>query len=174
MSLKYNKLKIISFLLLPLVMLSSCKYNNDDDIAKEEYLIVVNSILEKQNDELKTLFADNISSHINNFQDQVAELVNFVTGDYVSAKYTGTGAEYTIDGFNQVRFLPMSACELYTTESKYFFSILFCSIDDFDTKNVGIWNLMVQRCEDADDEFISYSSYEEWMNSDKYRGITLV
>ena len=84
------------------------------------------------------------------------------------------GAQYTIDGFKQVRFLPMAACELYTTDSKYYFSLLYCCIDDYDDKNIGIWNLLVQKCSDEDDAFIPYSSYEEWKNSDKYRGITLI
>ena len=44
----------------------------------------------------------------------------------------------------------------------------------FDAQNVGIWNLLVQKCSDKDDAFIPHSSYEEWMNSDKYRGITLI
>ena len=107
--------------------------------------------------------------NISNFDEQVSKLISYVSGTYISSQYTGTGAEYTIDGFKQVRFLPMAACELYTTDSKYYFSLLYCCIDDYDDKNIGIWNLLVQKC-----TFIPYSSYEEWKNSDKYRGITLI
>ncbi|MDD5885852.1 MAG: DUF5104 domain-containing protein [Erysipelotrichaceae bacterium] len=166
--------KTFAFIFLPLMVLSSCQYKSDDDMAKEEYISVVNRILENKIDELKSLFACNISSKIIRFQDQVIELINYVTGEYISSKYTGTGAQYMIDDFKQVRFLPMAACELYTTDSKYYFSVLYCSIDDFDAGNVGIWNLMVQKCKGENDAFIPYSSYEDWKDSDKYRGITLI
>ena len=159
---------------LSLVLMSSCTYKSDDNMAREEYISVVNNILQKNDKELKNLFAYNVSSKISNFDEQVSKLISYVSGTYISSQYTGTGAEYTIDEFKQVRFLPMAACELYTTDSKYYFSLLFCCIDDYDDKNIGIWNLLVQKCSDEDDAFIPYSSYEEWKNSDKYRGITLI
>ena len=159
---------------LSLVLMSSCTYKSDDNMAREEYISVVNNILQKNDKELKNLFACNVSSKISNFDEQVSKLISYVSGTYISSQYTGTGAEYTIDGFKQVRFLPMAACELYTTDSKYYFSLLYCCIDDYDDKNIGIWNLLVQKCSDEDDAFIPYSSYEEWKNSDKYRGITLI
>lgn len=159
---------------LSLVIMSSCTYKSDDDIAEEKFLLLINLIFENNKTEITNLFSENISDRIDNFDNQVLELIDFVEGTYLSSKYTGTGAEYTIDGFEQVRFLPISACELYTTDSKYYFSILYCSVDDFDGQNVGIWNLLVQKCSDKDDAFMPYSSYEEWMNSDKYRGITLI
>ena len=146
---------------LSLVLMSSCTYKSDDNMARDDK-------------ELKNLFAYNVSSKISNFDEQVSKLISYVSGTYISSQYTGTGAEYTIDGFKEVRFLPMAACELYTTDSKYYFSLLYCCIDDYDDKNIGIWNLLVQKCSDEDDTFIPYSSYEEWKNSDKYRGITLI
>lgn len=96
--------KTFAFIFLPLMVLSSCQYKSDDDMAKEEYISVVNRILENKIDELKSLFACNISSKIIRFQDQVIELINYVTGEYKSSKYTGTGAQYMIDDFKQVRF----------------------------------------------------------------------
>lgn len=165
---------IMVLFMLPLIMLSSCNYNSDDNIAREEYMSVVNNILEKDDTELKKLFAYNVSSKISNFNEQVIELINYVSGTYISSQYTGTGAEYTIDEFKEVRFLPMAACELYTTDSKYYFSLLYCNIDDYDDKNIGIWNLLVQKCDSEDETFEPYSSYDEWMNGDKYRGITLI
>ena len=159
---------------LAVVLMSSCTYKCDDDIAEEKFSSLINLIFENNKTELKNLFSVNVRVKINNFDSELLELINFVDGTYLSSKYTGTGAEYTIEGFKQVRFLPMSACELYTTDSKYYFSILYCSIDDSDAQNVGIWNLLVQKCNGEDDAFIPYSSYEEWMNSDRYRGITLI
>lgn len=166
--------KVIALFMLPLIMLSSCNYNSDDKIAKEEYLTIINNILEENDEELKKIFAYNVSSKIANFDNQIIELINYVSGTYISSKYTGTGAEYTIDGFKEVRFLPMVACELYTSDSKYYFSLLYCNIDDNDDKNIGVWNLMVQKCGNNDETFEPYSSYDEWINSDKYRGITLI
>lgn len=166
--------KITALFVLPFIMISSCNYNRDDKIAREEYISVVNNILKENDKELKKLFAYNVSSKISNFDEQVIELISYVSGTYISSQYTGTGAECTIDGFKEVRFLPMTACELYTTDSKYYFSLLYCNIDDYDDKNIGIWNLLVQKCYKEDETFKPYSSYDEWINSDKYRGITLI
>lgn len=167
-------MKRSAFLLLAIISASSCAYKSDDDVAKEEYSSVVNCIIGKKKDELIGLFAKNIHSKIKDFEVQVNGLMDYVNGTLVSSTYTGTGAEYTTDAFRQIRFLPMAACELYTTDSKYFLSVLYCSIDDYDAGNVGIWNLMVQRCSSEEDKFVAYSSYDEWKNGDKYRGITLV
>ena len=102
--------KITVLFVLPLIMLSSCNYKSDDNMAREEYISVVNNILQKNDKELKNLFAYNVSSKISNFDEQVSKLISYVSGTYISSQYTGTGAEYTIDGFKQVRFLAMAAC----------------------------------------------------------------
>ena len=62
--------KITALFVLPFIMLSSCNYNRDDKIAREEYISVVNNILQKNDKELKNLFAYNVSSKIS--------LVNYI------------------------------------------------------------------------------------------------
>lgn len=142
-------------------------------MAKEELNLVANNILKKERTSVLELFSENIRTKINGFDDHVDELIQYVTGTFISTLYTGTGADYKIDNLKQVRFLPMAGCEVYTTDSKYFFSLLYCCEDDYDSKNVGLWNLMVQNCA-YQESFVTYSSYDEWINGDKYRGITLI
>jgi len=113
---------IITFLFFS-IMLLSCGYNGDDSVAESEYLLLIDTILDRKKDDLNNLFAKNISSKLNNFDNQIEGLINYVSGTLVSNKYSGTGAIYTIDNLKQVRFLPMVGCELYTTDYKYFFSI---------------------------------------------------
>ena len=40
---------------LSLVLMSSCTYKSDDNMAREEYISVVNNILQKNDKELKKL-----------------------------------------------------------------------------------------------------------------------
>ena len=166
--------KTIIFVFFLLTTLSSCSYKSDDTMAKEEFQAVIDNILGKKHEDLKELFAYNVYSNIEGFDNQISDLISYVTGSYLSSKYTGTGAEYEIGNFKQIRFLPLAGSELYTTNSKYFFSFWYCCRDDYDKKNVGLWNLMLQKCENENDFFKPYSSYEEWTKGNEYRGITLI
>lgn len=75
-----------------------------------------------------SLFSKNIYSNIDNFDSQVDKLINYVTGSYISFKYSlGTGVDILRQNFNQIEFIYNAASELYTTDSKYFLSILYCS-----------------------------------------------
>lgn len=166
--------KIVSIVLFLSIPLSSCWYKGDDATAKEEYSLLVKYTLERKKGELTNLFAENIRTKLEAFDEQVRKLMDYVTGSFVSSVYKGGGAEYTIDNLKQKRFLFMAACELFTTDSKYFFSLLYCSADDYESKNIGIWNLMVQKCKSKDDAFVPYNSYKEWTYGSRYRGITLL
>ncbi len=156
-----------------LLPVTSCGYKSDDTMAKEFFVDLTNAIVEKDEGRVRSLFAPNIINAVANFDKKMESLISYVTGDLISRKYNGTGAEYTIDNMKQQRLLPIGD-ELITSECKFYFTILYCCIDDFDSNNKGIWNLMVQKCKNEDDAFIPYSSYEEWKHGTTYRGITLL
>lgn len=63
--------------------------------------------------------------------------------------------------------------KVYSTEVNYYFAFYYCSRDDKDKNNVGVWNLLIEESLNENEKFKGFNTWDEWESGTTYRGITL-
>lgn len=170
-----KKIKTILLPLLAVTFLFSCGSISASYVEREVFSLIIDYTIEKKTDELINLFAKNIYLEIDDFDSQVNELMDYVSGSFVSKSYSlGTLTSTEHQDFKIKSFVSIICCELYTTDYKYFLSYFYCNIDDYDSDNIGMWYLQVQKCTNEDESFLYNFDYDNRMYDETYRGITLI
>lgn len=166
----------LTILLSNILLLSSCfiYLKEDREGMKKVNDNVVNSCFSRNQDDIKSFFAPNIVEQVTNFDEQVNNLCNHLKGDYKSDEYSFPGSEETSYNYGKQQIRVMfGSYKVYSTEANYYFAFYYCSRDDEDKNNVGVWNLLIEEILNENDIFKGFDTWDEWKSGTTYRGITL-
>lgn len=172
--------RFISLLLIAITAtlsaaLCACFVNisGDGDLAKQYMGQLTDSLQEGDSGSVRSLFAANKIADIEDFDEDIAELISYFVGDYVSdtldtpATVSDTNGGVTKKWFNM-------GCDVNTTSGKYRFSICWCVADSGDSGNIGIWSLYIFNYEDNLLEDYSFYPSGSWTDFQWESGINIV
>lgn len=137
--------KWISILLVfvSIVWMAGCTlYMTDDEIADENMNLFIECLDARDKEEIKKLFAPNIVSQIDTFDESVEELLEYYQGTYISLERNPVGTTDSKDGNHIQKRLDMSF-DVLTTENKYRIGILWHVKDTLYKDNLGITSLYI-------------------------------
>ena len=155
--------------------MTTCEYLDKSGSyhAKNEFETVAKAIFDGTVDDVYDLFAKNVSDQIESLKDDIKKVQDHVDGSYVSNGSIGESSTSLKYDDNWIKYMLLGPQKVYTTTSCYFLNVYYCSIDDFDTNNMGVWNILIKKME-PDEEIRALCSYKDWTETPKYRGITLL
>ena len=164
-------LHLIKAFLLMTLFFSFCSCESGDNLARKNLENLILSIEKKDSEKVNLLFSKNIVNSIPDFDNDVCELLDFYTGLFDKIISCSLTIFKEKSGISEVVFYHIKHSEILTSEGIYYFSVYWCIKDDFDTDNIGIWNLFVQKGF-FDEEPIPIDGNER-TNGTTYRGITI-
>ena len=164
-----NKLLILIILLISMI-LSSCSIggsemfsrfgrfynNNDHEVANSKLEEVLSAIQNKDKKALKSLFAKNALSEVENFDDNAETLFGYYEGNYTS--YDDWGAVMSsgeIKYGNKITGL-CPTYDIVTDKGNYRATMKIISVDTNDSDNVGVWSIYFIKAENDDDLSCAY------------------
>ena len=166
----------LTIVLSNILLLSSCfiYLKEDREGMKKVNDNVVNSCFSRNQDDIKNFFAPNIVEQVINFDEQVNNLCDYLKGDYKSYNYKYPSSEKnSYDNGKKQTYVMFPAFKVESTETNYYFIFYYCSRDDEDKNNVGVWNLLIEESLNENDKFKGFDTWDEWESGTTYRGITL-
>ena len=147
-------------------------YTSDTEASKKNLEMLIDRLGECDREGVKTLFAPNRISNIDDFDGDVDELLSYFDGDFVSHDFDMPATIDDIHQGNKKKWFIISA-NVTTTKSVYRFSMYWCNEDTTDSRNIGIWSLFV--FDHADNPLNDFSFYGDsgWDDPNR-RGIYIV
>lgn len=167
----------LTILLSNILLLSSCFIYSKEDRKgmKKVNDNVVNSCFSRNSDDIKSFFAPNIVEQVTNLDEQIINLCDFLQGDLESYNYKYPSYERNSYSYGKRQtYFMFEPSKVNSTETNYYFSFYYCSRDDEDNNNIGVWNLLIQHSPDGDGKTRGLYTWDEWENGTTYRGITLL
>ena len=145
-----KRLLIVALLFLFVICAFGCSNksitNADDNlIANETMNEIVSAIRSKDPEKLHVLFSDSTKEDVDSLLGQVNKLLVFIQGDIVSstdAAEAGVAADCKKDD-GKVQKNIQSAFAIVTTEAKYYIAVKECTIDEFESRNVGLTSVYI-------------------------------
>lgn len=148
MRLIYKRLIVVLACILFICTLSSCGIKDSDGkVAKDSVINLISYIEEKDTINIKKMFAPVTVDKVFDLDNQIIELCNVFSGNYKSISDNGLGTTESIENGIKEKTFDM-LYTVYTTNSEYYFSILWQVVDDKDSNNIGIWSLYIELSED--------------------------
>ena len=168
---EFIKRKLINTVLIILsvvcmIFATSCfgLFLDTDGSDAESNMVKLLKCLEKEDRfAIKALFAPNKIADIEDFDEDIDELLGYYNGKYLSYGSGGTGTTTDRDYGNVVKFYDMSY-DVTTTEDIYRFHLIWYVQDTTNAGNVGIWSLSIIRFDDDPDSESSYRGDGSWTN----------
>ena len=144
--------------------LSACFFSGEAQRARYREISdsVVDSCYGKKKDNIKNVFAPNIVNQVEDFDEQVEKLTDYLKGDFESYEYRNPSSTdgYYDNGKRQTcRWF--GSFIVHTTITSYYLSFYYCNIDDFDKNNVGVIALLIQYAPNGDEEIKKVDS-DKW------------
>jgi hypothetical protein len=141
------KIIAITSIIIGVLMLSACSYETDNDIANKNISKLIAAIENEDHEGIKSLFAPNIIAEIDDFDQNINDLLSYYIGKNGSYGSHGLGTEYDRDSGIEKRWHNMSY-DITTTEDVFRIAIIWYIQDTEDVGNVGIWSFYIIRFED--------------------------
>lgn len=157
---------------MPIIFLSSCHIIVTDEEVENAFSSLVGKIAEGDASSIKRLFSEHVREEVSDLEEDILSLIEFWNGDIVEITKGPRGDFKTLDNLEQQWLVDYNAWEVETTSHRYYFNILWCFIDDFDSENIGMMKLMVSLSPYGEDS--PSLSGQEWLYGDSYRGITII
>ena len=126
--------------------------DTDESDANTKKVELLDSLQSGNHSAIKKLFAPNKIADIEDFDEDIDELLGYYKGEYVSYDKSGPGT-ITDKHYGDVIKYYMMSFDVTTTEDKYRFGIIWYVEYTADKGNVGIWSLSVIRAEDDPNSF---------------------
>lgn len=145
--------------------------DTDTDAAKKDLEKIIKCLENNDHDGVKNLFAANRISDIEDFDDDIDELLIYYDGELVSYQTDFPSTQDDIDGKLRRKWFIITA-DVVTTTDTYFFSMYWCEKDTSDKNNVGIWTLYIFNIKDNPDK--KYTFYDEPWGDEAINGIHIV
>lgn len=153
-----------------LFICSSCSIIGGDDYASYKIEQLIHNIENKDVKKSLDLFAPNIKKNAFDLESKMKRVISEFHGSYEKILERGASESKEQDGTKVIRFYDYLSWNVKTSETLYYFRILWCFHDSYDSNNVGIWNFIMEEHK-AGQEAIK-TDYKEWTEGSKYRGIT--
>lgn len=157
-------------MLLVSIIFSSCKsevsklgkFYNDNELVNSKLEELLTAIQNKDQEKLRSLFAENVLSKVEDFDTSMKNLFNYYEGDYIS--YDDCGGPLTdeaIEDGDKVKIIKPSY-EIKTSKRSYRMTFEFRAVDTKDSNNIGLWSIDIIKTEDDVDLTCAY------MGNNKY------
>lgn len=140
------KNKIILISLIFAFITSGCgmfKINNEGkfDQTFEKF---IKYIEKKDSDGIKQLFSLNVQEEVKTLDNDIEYIINLFEGDVVNwEKQQGTGNQITSNDFGKYTDLYVNSYIIESKTNKYIVEVQMYTVDDTDTSNEGIRNIMI-------------------------------
>ena len=164
---KFFELMSMFGLMLFIITMTGCIYNDDDTFALEKTNTLISYMENGDKTSIKAMFAPNIIEQVEGLDEQINELCEFWQGNFVSLAAGGLGGEGTRDYGVHIDIVYFDY-RIKTTESNYLLATYWYRRDDTDENNVGIWYLWVDSYTDNE----TPNSIGKWENYEV--GITII
>ena len=152
------KIAVIILSVVCMIFATSCFgffFDTDENDANKKKVELLDSLQSGDHSKIKALFAPNKIADINDFDEDIDELLSYYKGEYLSFEKGGPMTLTDKHYGEVIKYYDMSF-DVTTTEDKYRFSIIWCVKCTFDKDNVGIWSLNIIRFDDDADPKASY------------------
>ncbi|MCH3976545.1 MAG: DUF5104 domain-containing protein [Bacilli bacterium] len=150
-------------LIFSTLFIVSCNSENDSEIAEKNLEKLLTAMQSEDINQVKELFANNISTEIDDFDSSALELLNYYDGIFDAYTTGGLGTEVDRDSGIEKKWFNMSY-DITTTEDKYRIAMIWYIQDSNDTENIGIWSLYILRFSEDEYPEMSYGGDGLWTN----------
>ena len=151
-------------MLLVSIIFSSCKsgtsrfgkFYNDNELVNSKLEELLTAIQNKDREKIKSLFAKNILSKVEDFETSMKKLFDYYEGDYVS--YDDCGGPLTDEAIvngDKVKIIKPSY-EIETSKRSYRMTFELRTDDTKDSNNIGLWSIDIIKTEDDVDLTYAY------------------
>ncbi len=154
------KLIINSILILGMLLLSSCSLGNsrtemlnrdsDDTKANARLDQIIETIKNKDKENLKALFSEKALSEVDDFDGSMNDLLDFFQGEVESWEKSSGPTVFESNDHGHVKKEVSSYYYVNTDEEKYFFLLKDYPVDTDHSDNVGLYLLLVVKAEDRE------------------------
>lgn len=138
--------KLIAVALVMMLLLSGCSYIPLSDFLQEDVNAVAENtfslLVEAANNQdvkvLGSLFSDSAQEAINDFDAELENFLMYIDGtiqSYTSDNCTASSSKTT---HGKKAKIISSYFSMVTSEAEYYVSVVECTVDNFDDKNVGV------------------------------------
>lgn len=145
------------------LFLVSCNFESDSEISENNLEKLLTAIQSEDINQVKQLFAPNISTQIDDFDSSVVELLNYYDGIFDTYTTGGLGSEVDRNSGVEKKWFNMSY-DVTTTEDIYRIAIIWYVKDTSDSGNVGIWSLYILRFSEDEYPEMAYGGDGLWTN----------
>ena len=159
---EFMKRKIINIAVIILsvvcmIFATSCFgfFDTAESDAKDKMLKLVTCLDQEDRSAIKALFAPNKIADIEDFDEDIEDLLSYYNGKYVSYRDGGAATYKDTDYGDVIKYYSMSY-DITTTENVYRFHIIWYVEYTIDAGNLGIWSLSVIRFDDDTYPEMSY------------------
>lgn len=135
--------------------------DTDGGDAESNMVNLLKCLQKEDRSAIKSLFAPNKIADIEDFDEDIDDLLNYYNGKYLSYGSGGIGAFKDSNYGDIVKYYDMSY-DVTTTEDIYRFHLIWYIQDTTDADNVGIWSLSIIRFDDDPDPESSYRGDGSW------------
>ena len=123
--------------------------DSDGNIARNNILKLIGFIESDKKEDINNLFSVNKKKEIDNLDTEIDDLCEYYKGKYELISANGLESYDPINNGKITKYFKMFY-NIFTTEEKYHFSILWYIKDDYDSNNIGIWSIFVERYDNND------------------------
>lgn len=154
-----RKTTLIIILFLVTLITCSCgsRMNNNtedkDKVAKETVEKVIDTINNEDEDTLKSMFSKKAINETNNIDENITSLFNFIQGE-IESWDDDFGIEINEDFDNGLSFREyMPMIPIFTKDKEYSLFLIWYTIDDESSDNIGLYSIQVIDKNDDNEDF---------------------
>lgn len=134
--------------------------STDREFSDKTFAKLIDTINQKNTDELKNLFSVNTQNNVENFEDSVNHLVNFFsTQTLVFEKTDGVGSTRNYE-YGKMANEVFTTYNVKSNEQKYYFAIEMTKFNTFDDNNNGILCLYIINAKNWHEDYVYYGDSE--------------
>lgn len=152
-------------ILVSLCFLSCCSFSNsDEEQANECFYSFLNTLDNRSESQIKSLFAQNIYDYLEeNDENSIGELLNIYEG---KSNFSGSAWHGTFNNMENGKKSKyhLLLADVETSKDKYRIAIKWFVVDESDSNNVGIHSLYIIRFEEDPNKEYSYAGDGLWSN----------
>ena len=136
-------------------------FRSDKEIANDSFEEILNAIQNQDKSALKNVFSKRVHNETSDFDDSVADLLDFIKGAVLSIDDSaGVGTDEEIE-YGKKRKEIQSSFGVETSEQKYYLAMRQCTVDTFDPDNVGIKSIYIINAKDWKVDYV-YRGDGKW------------
>lgn len=172
-----KKIIIMVILVLLVLTLSSCflkfplipKKDIDHEYADRQLSALLEAMVNKDRDSLKSLFSKNTLASVQNIDQQIENLFTYFKG--TNPSFDESEAPHDIEEafeYGERQVVVGSSYDVSTSETIYRISFKACRVDTVHKDNVGIWSVYIILFQDDD-----YPEHAYWADGENTPGINI-